>query len=68
MREAGFLPNVTLNVNIAAAPAIEEDAAGDEEEEIASDNAMEEDSYSEEESDENDDIVSIFKQGYTKCT
>lgn len=74
MREAGFLPNITLNVKIAAAPVFEEDSAEvyedeedsaevyeNEDEEIASDSNMEEDHDSEEESDEDDDIVSTVK-------
>ncbi|OAD08068.1 hypothetical protein MUCCIDRAFT_158304 [Mucor lusitanicus CBS 277.49] len=62
MKEAGFLPNVTLNVNIAA-PVIEpqeqeaEPAAMMEEEEEDSDSVMEDNvNSSEDEVDEEDDI------------
>lgn len=66
MKEAGFLPNVTLNVNIAA-PVIEpqeqeaEPAAMMEEEEEDSDSVMEDNvNSSEDEVDEEDDIVGII--------
>lgn len=70
MKEAGFLPNVTLNVNIAA-PVVEsqEEAAGpaermEEEKEGGwdSDSVMEEGeaNSSEEEFDQQDDIVRVW--------
>jgi len=71
MKEAGFLPNVTLNVNIAA-PVIEqqqqqqqeqeeEETAEMTEEEEGSDSVMEVHEDSDEEGlDEQDDIVRIL--------
>lgn len=70
MKEAGFLPNVSLNVNIAA-PVMEsqQEAAEpaemmeEEEEKWDSDSAVEEEANSsEEEFDEQDGIVSVVGQ------